>query len=253
MRRLLVMAVLSLLLGCQQPPAPAPSTAPMGPVAGELRAEGDQLAARGEYAEAADKYRAAVEREPRDGSLWYALGVALSHLGRREETIDAFGRVVDLGQPDSQEAQVARAWLVRAGVLAESVSFASRSSRSGDTNARRSVPPPSPGPQGSLTGKTEWKGVSVDNLISLRIVLSADGGQRFSRRIRLGGSYEFKNLPPGTYRLRARAAQTQLWDERLTIEVDKQTVLNLSPANSLVSTNEFPGELHQDPGYIPGS
>lgn len=244
MRRLLIPAVIGLLLGCQQSQPPSPAVAPAGSLTALLKGEGDQLAARGDYAEAVEKYGAAVEHEPGDGSLWYALGVALSHVGRREETVAAFQRVVDLGQPEAEEVRVARAWLVRAGVLAESVSFARPSAPASTTAA------PLPGPKGSVRGRTGWPGVSVDHLISVRVVLSGDDstirGRNFSRRIRLGDSYAFENIPPGTYRLKVRAARTRLWNERVTVEADKQTVLDLSAANSRVSPEEFPGTRHTE-------
>ena len=125
MRRLLVAAAISFLLGCQQSPSLEPAKAPLGSLTAQLKAEGDQLAARGEYEAAVVKYQAAVRQEPGEVPLWFALGSALSHLSRREETVEAFQRVVQLGRPDSQEVEVARRWLVSAGVLTASLSFAS--------------------------------------------------------------------------------------------------------------------------------
>ena len=251
MRRLLVAAAVIFLVACQQSPPPGPAKAPVGSLTAQLRAEGDQLAARGEYAAAVVKYQAAVNQEPGEASIWFALGTALSHLGQREGTIEAFRRVLQLGSPGSEEVQVARRWLVSAGVLSESVALAPASVSRATTEPTAAGQPP-PGPKGMLRGKTEWKGVSPENLIMVKIILSGDEpttqGRSFARNIKLGEPYAFENVPPGSYRLMANAGRTQLWEERVYVETDKQTVFNLSPANSPVSTDEFPGEVHKDEG-----
>lgn len=242
MRRLFIAAV-ALLLGCQQAPIPGPAQAPVGSLTLQLKAEGDQLAARGDYEAAVVKYQAAVSQEPGDGLMWYALGTALSHLGQREGTIEAFRRVLDLGRPDSEEVQLARRWLVSVGVVDVAVSSArpSEGSRQSGPSAAAALPA---GPKGGLRGKTEWKGVSPENLIMVKIILRGDEpltqGQSFVRQINLGQPYAFESVPSGSYRLIAGAGHTQLWEEGVYVETDKQTVLNLSPANSPVSTNQFP-------------
>ncbi|MBI2544067.1 MAG: tetratricopeptide repeat protein [Candidatus Rokubacteria bacterium] len=251
MRRLLVAAAVAIVLGCQQSPPPGSGKVPVGSLTAQLKAEGDQLAGRGEYEAAAVKYQQAVRQEPGDASMWFALGTALSHLGRREETVEAFRRVLQLGTPESQEVQVARRWLVSAGVLSESGACASASEGRATADPSAAPQPPS-GPMGGLRGKTEWKGVTPENLIMVKIILSGDEpatqGRTFARSINLGQPYAFEKVAPGNYRLMASAGRTQLWDERVYVEADKQTVLNLSPGNSSVSTAEFPGEVHKDEG-----
>ncbi len=236
MRRLLIAAVLSLFLGCQEAPAPGPAQAPVGSLTLQLKEEGDALAARGDYAAAAVKYQAAVRQEPGNSTFWFALGTALSHLGQREETIQAFRRVVQLGQPDSQEVQVARRWLVSAGVLGEGLAFASPSEAAPQ---RTATAPALQGPKGALRGTTQWAGLPPEARISVMIVLSGDDsstkGLNFSRRLWLGEPYEFTDIPSGTYRLIAASGDTQLWEQRVTVETDRQTVLDLTSATSQAS------------------
>lgn len=254
MRRLFIAAAVALLLGCQQSPSRGPAQAPVGSLTLHLKEEGDALTARGDYAAAAVKYQAAVNQEPGNAPIWFALGTAFSHLGRRQETIEAFRRVVELGKPDSQEVQVARRWLVSAGVLSESVSVASASERAPASGPSAPASPVS-GPKGTVKGNTEWKGVSPENLIMVRIILSGDEPvtqkQSFARQIRLGEPYAFENVPTGSYRLTASAGRTLLWDEKVYVETDKQMVLNLSPGNSPVSSDEFPGKVSKDEGDFP--
>lgn len=249
-RRLLAVCLLTLLLGCQQSPALGPANVPVGPLTTQLKAEADALAARGEYAAAVVKYQAAVNQEPGEISIWFALGTALSHLGQREGTIQAFQRVVELGRPGSEEVEVARRWLMSAGVLTTSLSFAS--STASDAGSDASAATARPGPKGTLRGKTEWKGVTPENLIMVKLIISGDEpvtqGRTFVRSINLGQPYAFENVPSGAYRLVASAGRTQLWDEKVYVETDKQTVLHLSSANSPVSTDQFPGEVHKDDG-----
>ena len=244
-RRLLLTAAVAFLLGCQQSPTPGPAQAPVGSLTLQFKGEGDALAARGDYAAAAVKYQAAVNQEPGNVSLWFALGTAFSHLGRRQETIEAFGRVSQLGQPDSQEVQVARRWLVSAGVLSESASVAPQTSASGAST-------PYSGPTGAVKGNTEWKGVTPENLIAVKLILAGDEPatqkRSFASQIRLGQPYAFENVPPGGYRLTAYAGQTQLWEERVTVQADQQTVLDLSPTKSQVSPDQFPGQVSKDDG-----
>ncbi len=258
MWRLLIAAVLSLFLGCQE--APGPAQAPVGSLTLQLKAEGDQLAARGEYAAAAVKYQVAVSQEPGNSTFWFALGTALSHLGQREETIQAFRRVVQLGQPDSQEVQVARRWLVSAGVLGgESLSLASPSE--GRASSQRAAAARAlQGPKGALRGTTQWAGLPAEARLSVMIVLSGDEsstkGLNFSRRLWLGEPYEFADIPSGTYRLIAASGDTQLWEQRVTVETDRQTVLDLTSATSQASL-EIPkavagaGGRHGQPELIP--
>lgn len=237
MRRLFLAVAVVLFLGCQQSAPVGPAQAPVGPLTAQLKAEGDQLMARGEYAPAAVKYQAAVRQEPGNSAFWFALGTALSHLGQREETIQAFRRVVQLGQPDSQEVQVARRWLVSAGVLGESLSFASPSEAapSQPTAAARA----SHGPKGALRGTTQWAGLPAEARISVKIVLAGDDsstkGLNFSRRLWLGEPYEFADIPSGSYRLIAASGDTQLWEQRVTVETDRETVLDLTSATSQAS------------------
>ncbi len=259
-RRLLIAAVLSLFLGCEQAPAPVgPAQVPVGPLTAQLKAEGDSLAARGEYAAAVVKYQAAISQEPGDPLLWFAFGTSLSHLGRREETIQAFRRVVQLGKPDSQEVQVARRWLVSAGALGELPSFASPSEGSAPSQPTATARA-SQGPKGALRGTTQWAGLPAEARISVMIVLSGDDsstkGLNFSRRTWLGEPYEFTDIPSGTYRLIAASGDTRLWEQRVTVETDRQTALDLTSASSQASL-ELPkvvpgaGEKHGQPERVP--
>src|SRR5207249_12102432 len=91
MRTLVIVAlVAALLLGCQQSRPANPLAPPMGPAVRTLKEEGDQLARSHDWAGAATKYQTALNRESSNLELRLALGITLSHLDRREETIEQF-------------------------------------------------------------------------------------------------------------------------------------------------------------------
>lgn len=195
--------------------------------------QADELAALGEYAAAAVKYRSALEQEPDDISLRFALGAVLSHVGRQDETAEQFRWVVARGDPGSLEVRVARRWLVSAGLLGAPVTFASLKGPEEDQQASGTGSVP----LGKVKGRTEWKGTeSKGTPRRVRIVLQGvDGANKeavFDTSVNLGEPYEFDKVPPGDFRLTARRAGTQLWEQRVTVEAGRETVLDLSNANS---------------------
>lgn len=229
MRRLLVIATVALLVGCQQPPTPGPT--PPGSSAQELRAEGDALAARGEYQGAAAKYQAALGQEPNDVSLRFALGTALSHLGRRQETIEQFRFVVARGQPDSPEVHAARRWLVAAGELAGTVTFGSSTSPEPEASpAPAAAPAPASSPTGAQSPRvrvrTEPRPGTGEVIV---VLLDPERVFTMERTGKLGEAFEFANVAPGTYRLIAREQESgrELWNQEVTVAPGKDLVLEL--------------------------
>lgn len=236
---LLALAVLGFL-GCEAPPAGSGGPA-AGSLTERLRTEGDALAARGEYEAAAVKYQAAVNQEPDDLSLRFRLGTALSHLGRRQETVEQFRRVVTRSKAASPEVEAARRWLVAAGELGPTVTVALSGSPRGEA-ARAEVP----GSKGKVRGRMLWPGIDArDRLLHVRVLLSGDDVAnreiKLGRRFRLGEGYEFREVPPGRYRLIAQVFETELWNQTVAVEADKETVLDLTTANSLITPATFPG------------
>ena len=232
MRRLAIIALVALFLGCQQSPAPGP--APVGSLTVRLKAEGDALAARGDYEGAALKYQQAANQEPEDVSIRFALGSALSHLNRREETVEQFRFVVARGKPDSPEVQAALRWLIAAGENPSDVSFEPPPSESAPVAT--AAPPPGPPaltrPLGKVRGKTEAQGLEgLDVILALNGESNVELG--FRVRGRVGQPFEFDKIPPGNYRLAVEHGETSemLWDVPVTVESGKEVVVNLTGAN----------------------
>jgi len=198
--------------------------------------QADQLAALGEYGAAAEKYLAAVLQDPDNVSLRFALGAALSHVGRQEETVEQFRWVVTRGAPGSSEVQVARRWLTNAGVLAREVNFATPIGPDQEASPQAAAPAPSTREgsvaAGTVKGRTELRGMPRE----IHLVLgSTDGAKRdmaFAKTVKLGEPFQFDNVPPGTYRLTVEDSEndTWLWDLEVTVAPGKDTVLNLGNA-----------------------
>ncbi len=194
----------------------------------QLKQEGDALAARGDYEAAALKYQAAVNQEPEDISLRFALGTALSHLGRREETVQQFRFVVARGRPDSPEVQAARRWLIAAGELGETVSFAPPKSPVAPSAATPTAPvsPPAAAQGVKVTVKTEPRSGAGEVKITLE---GPNSEQVWLKTVRLGEPVEFSNVSPGSYRLivQDRESGNEIRNQEVTVAPGKDVVLDL--------------------------
>lgn len=217
----LILLILVFRGGGAVPVAPLPE-----PPRLSLTQQAEELAARGDYMGAWSLYHQALLAAPEDVSLWYALGVTLSHLNLRKETEEAFQYVVRQGKPDSEEVRLARQWLVSTGVLVQPVEF-----------GIAAEPVDVRGDRAALTGKATW-GEPEPNRPPLRVQILVQGlngaaeGKRFSTRVTLGQRYRFEQLPAGSYKLIGGAAGHRLWDMTLDVQDGKQITLDLSKENS---------------------
>ena len=235
-RMLFAGALVALAAACSGP-APSgttlPTTAPVPSAsAPQLREEGDARARRGEYSTAAARYRSALQLEPDDLLLHFALGSALSYLDREEETIEQFRWVVDHGAPGRPEVATARQWLAAVGPPTEA-----------EPPSRR-LPERSPADRGAVRGNTSWPGVNPqDRRVTLELRIAGDSRETAQTKMRirslLGRPYTFLGLPPGPYRLAVRSGTTALWESRVMIDPGRDTVLDLSEANSLIKSADF--------------
>ena len=82
----------------------------------QLKADGDRRLAAGDGLGALQAYDDALMLDDTDLGTYYREGVALSHLGDREQAATMFLRVVRGGKADEEEARRARAWLDAAGI-----------------------------------------------------------------------------------------------------------------------------------------
>lgn len=203
-----------------------PSLEPAGPapILGSVQ-QAAALADLGDYEGAWGLYHEALLASPEEVSLWYALGVTLSHLNEREGAEAAFRHVVYRGNPDSEEVRVAREWLVSAGVLARPVVFSSPAETAEAAAGTAAV-----------KGKATWDepgraGPAPKARILLHGLTGAAEGKRFIKRVTLGQSYRFERLPAGSYRLIGSVDGQRLWDLTVDVEEGKEVALDLSKDN----------------------
>jgi tetratricopeptide (TPR) repeat protein len=236
MRAVVLLAAALVLASCQQAPGPgAPAAAAPSPTQ-RLEAEGNALLAAGRYADAIDKYREAADLDPAAIGPRFGLGSAYSFLDKRAEAIAQFRWVRDRANPASTEYQEARRWLERVGALTAPATVAEASA----SEPARAADPT----LGHLVGKTQWPEVTPHrHLITGSLALSGDEpvtqDVKRTRAFRLGDVYEFKDVPPGRYRVVATIDGTTVWDEKVAVEAGKDTTLDLLQATSPVPAGRY--------------
>jgi hypothetical protein len=244
--RVLLLIAALLLAACQQPPAVQPSPVVAVSPAEQLRAEGDALMARGDFAGALEKFRQAVDLEPVSVPLRFALGTAYSFLDKRPEAIAQFRWIVANAALDSREHQEARRWLAGVGVIVEDARVAAKSpsaAAAAEEAAKKAAADPAA--QGSIVGETRWPGVAAgQEPIPLKISLkgveegTSHVGQR--RDIAMGQRFEFKDVPQGKYRLVGVFDDRIIWDRDITVQGGRQTDVALDQGASSVPVSTFP-------------
>jgi hypothetical protein len=246
-RLILVAVVLGLTLaGCQRAPAPAPAaSAPaetVGSLTERLKSEGDQLLKQARYDEAALKYQAALNGAPSDIPIRFGLAVALSHnSSRRAETVEHFRIVMQRGTPGSAEVKTAYEWLAHAGELGESAPAATAVESSSTASDPK---------KGRILGKIRWNDIEpYKKRIAIKVSLIGDDVQTHTVRMerpdfKIGWGYEFRNVPPGAYRLVAEAGGTTMWDLKVEVPAEKDTTLDLNEANAGVAKDFTPTTAH---------
>ena len=207
MHTLLVLAALALsffVTGCQRAPAiaSAPASVPAGPLTGRLKAEGDALMAQQAYEQAAVKYQAALNEAPNDIPIRYALAVALSYLPRRDETV---------------------------GTGATSATGTSGGAANG----------------GRVLGQIKWQDITPQKkMVRVNVNLIGEEGEtrdvRLGREFKIGRVYEFRDVPPGNYRLVAEAGGTPMWDMKVVVQPQKENTFDLTDGNAAVAKDFSP-------------
>ena len=226
MRVLFLLAALGLTLGACQRSSPTP-TSSAGSLTGRLSAEGDALMAKGDYERAAVKYQSALNEAPNEIAIRYALAVALSYTTRRDETIQQFRIVVSRGEPSSTEVKAAREWLASVNGLEDTSVSVMPSIAQAEGRAAKT---------GRVLGRIQWHDIDpYDRMVRISVSLTGeDVATRMTRPFKIGRPYEFRNVPPGSYRLVAEVGGTPMWDVKIDVSADNDTPLDLTDANSTV-------------------
>jgi hypothetical protein len=229
---LVVVGAGALLAGCDSKPPKVATIAASVP-AGNLREDAARLAARGDFAGAERTYRAALSAQPDDVELHFGLGSVLSQLDRREAAAEEFRWVVQHGRPGRPEVDSARRWLAESGEAAPGSATAAAE--------------PEPTSLGGVSGQLTWPGLPADKQFAVRVVVARKGdgaALQKSARTKLNGTFSIAGLPEGAYTLTGLAGPVRIWsDLPITVTPGRETTVDLSPANAIVSANEFPARI----------
>ena len=233
-----LMGLLALLAGCQSPSRPVQSSAPEDPAAMAARA-----LAGGRYTDALELYRQALAAAPGKVALHYGLGVASSHLDRRDDAVREFKWVVQYGSQTAPEVAAARQWLIRAGALPSTSLDTSAPSRSGEERQAGNA---------SLEGRAVFAeaGQAPKPMARLQLFLvpesptqvpeSPTQKERYHLRTDEEGNFKFPDVVPGPYKLIDRVAGQPIWRLRVELKPSETKALELTPANSLAMQDDFP-------------
>jgi hypothetical protein len=206
------------------------SAAPEDPAAMAARA-----LAGGRYTDARELYRQALAEAPGKVSLHYGLGVASSHLDRRDDVVREFRWVVRYGPQTAPEVAAARQWLIRAGAL-PAMALTALPSRSGEERQAGNA---------SLEGRATFAeaGQAPKPMARLQLFLVPEGStekERYHLRTDENGNFKFPNVIPGPYKLIDRVAGQPIWRLRVEFKPSETKALELTPANSLAMQDDFP-------------
>jgi hypothetical protein len=189
----------------------------------------------GDYQRAAELHRRALAAEPGSVGLHYGLAVAVSYLRLKDETAREFRWVLELAPPGSEEAGVARTWLVNAGLLPlPSTRSPAVAGQLGNQEA-------------TLEGHAVFSedGITPKPMRRLQLFLVGQPGspakdERHNLRTDEDGRFRFPKVLAGSYKLTNRVAGQPIWRLRVELTPGESQQLELTPANSTATRDDFP-------------
>jgi len=225
--------LLALLAACQ-----APSTPPARPTSSDTPAVlAAQALAAGRYADAVLLYREALGEASSKMELHYGLAVASSYLDRRDDAIREFRWVVQYGSPKAAEVNASRQWLMRAGALPPAAYTANPTGPEKERAAGNA----------SLEGRAMFaeSGKTLQPMQRQQLFLvgqpnSPTQRERYNLRTDEHGNFKFPDVVPGPYKLTNRLAGQPTWRLLVELKASEVKVLELTPANSVASLDDFP-------------
>jgi hypothetical protein len=222
----------ALAAGCDAAPPKVAAPPPPAAAPGAAREDAALLASRGDWVAAEKKYREALQAEPDDVQLHFGLASVLTQLDRRDEAAEEFRWVVKNGRLGQPEVDTARRWLADSGQRSPGATTAAE--------------PVDKATLGAVAGKLTWPNIPADMTFGIRIVVTRndDANVRKSAKTKLNGSFTVPDLPEGAYTLTGLAGPTRIWsDLPVTVSAGRQTTIDLTPANAVVSATEFPARM----------
>ena len=220
------LAVAVFVAGCERAPRPVAVRTSVTQSFEELRADGAVRLAARDWEGALRAYQAALAAQPDRLDVRYGLAIALSHLDRADEVVQAFTWIVEHGSPEEESVRVARDWLAS---VARPSTGEPRSERAATSEDGRAL--------GTVRGRTEWHNLTPGPPPTLQILLEGDDGgnrdRRYWAKVRLNEPYEMTDVVSGSYRLKAQVGPVRLWETRVGVEHGRPTIVDLTRATAV--------------------
>jgi hypothetical protein len=223
--------VVALVAGCNRNSPPPQSLGDAGTDQATLAAAALE---RGEYELAARLYRTALHAAPGSVVLHYGLGVSATFLDRRSEAVRELTWVLEHGETGSNEVRGARRWLLSVGAL-RGRDVASDTSEGHEQTAVEQAAATAARVRGTVT----LGGVPQERM-QVFLMEYPSRVKYFRLRTDERGEFQFKNVPPGVYKLTERAAGNPLWRLRVDLKPGQDVTLDLTDANSTKVRDDFP-------------
>ena len=237
-----LIALVITLAACQGAPPPS------HPTAKDTESLATEALERGDYAQAAELYRAALANDPGNLKLHYGLAVAASYIDRRTEAVTEFTWVLDRAPADSDEAKTARQWLTSVGALPRSRSALSQDALAQDESSTK---------EKEKTGYATVDGrvlfgdtpgaVAPMKRMQLLLYDYPSKENYFRMRTDEAGQFRFIKVPPGVYKLTDKVAGHPTWRLRVDLKAGQEFSLELNPGNSTKVRDDFPEPATEAP------
>jgi len=196
--------------------------------------------ARRDWETAAPLLRQAIPSAPDSVALHYELAICATYLELGDEATREFQWVLEHAQAGSEEATVARTWLIQTGGQTARAAAIDRPVAERDRSDSKV------GGSG-VRGVVEWaeagQGVQpldrkLLHLIGLKNTPTS--GLRYSIRTDASGRYGFEQIVAGPYKLTDVIAGRPIWRLKITVADAEEAVVDLGPNNSAKVRDDFP-------------
>jgi hypothetical protein len=96
-----------------------------------------------------------------------------------------------------------------------------------------------------VLGQIRWQDITPQKkMVRVNVNLIGEEGEtrdvRLGREFKIGRVYEFREVPPGAYRLVAEVGGTPMWDMKVVVQGQKENTFDLTDGNAAVAKDFTP-------------